>query len=543
MVSFAARLRGCYHSAAAAPGRANGLSCRVSPIFGMGRSSVHCQDDQRELLQAASIPASLQPDPAWDCYNLVLAAAGSDAGGAFAEFRRADPARPGNLSQCLDIPAPSRGAHFVVTAEVRATGAGAAGINIYLYGEDGEGEARKVYQASHPGDGAWHTLTRAFSLPDAAVRRIRVMVVLRSGEAPLAVRGISLRRLPAAAEAPPDLDRLRVSPAFHAAVSDMVDRHPASADPGFRDRLYRSLIGANRKGMRVVGEVNRLLAPTGFSIRGGRFLDLGSGVGGSLAGAKEQGAAWCEGWEINAQKLALSRLNVDTLYGGDSGILIRERSVEEPARIGPGFRPFDLVISGEVLEHVKDIEAAMATLARCIEPARGVAHVTIPNGFALENVLADPHLDLFGITLLDRFEAQPAAAALKRHTHYSAMMGGYHRYGDYVRLFAAAGLAAVPRDPTESSRKAIRACMAALESIRRKRSTLRDDWGGRVDGDTIALLESRLDAYIAEADVRLDQALASAATPGERQRFVQEYATGHLAFIVAHEGSATLGFR
>lgn len=221
-------------------------------------------------------------------------------------------------------------------------------------------------------------------------------------------------------------------------------------------------------------------------------------------------------------------------------IAVRDLNMEDPGATAPPFDPYGLVFCEEVLEHVKDLDAALATLARCIDPDCGAAHVTIPAGFALAHVLRDPHLQLFGISLLDRFEAQPIATALKNHTHYTAMMGAYHPWNAYATFFEHHGLACAPIEPPDTSNRAIRAAASQLAEIRKQRERLADAWSGRVDSATIALLEERVDGYVAHAEFALEQARAAASDAPERRQFVEDYATSHIDLIVAPAGSPVL---
>lgn len=495
--------------------------------------------DHIELLASPSVASALRLGDPWETWNLVVESV-SGPPDAHVVFRRADPARPGNLVQRCATPRLDPGDRVAVTVEMRASGPGAAGLNVYFHPDAAEEAPHQVYQIAHPGDGDWHALTREIPIPDSRPDHLRLMVVLRAGDGPVAVRRLSLRREHAATSPASDLDALHVTPDYHAAVRDMVNRHPASGDPVFRDHLFRSLIGGNRKGIRTAQGIAERLRGAGMDIAGGRFLDLGCGTGGALVGARRLGAAWCEGWEINAEKRALARINLSTLFGDDPAIVVRDLNMEDLAATAPPFEPYGLVFCEEVLEHVKDLDAALATLARCIDPDRGAAHVTIPAGYALAHVLRDPHLQLFGVSLLDRFEAQPIATALKNHTHYAAMMGAYHPWSAYSGFFARHGLACAPMAPLETSNRTIRAAANQLAEIRKQREALVDAWSARVDSAAIALVAERVDGYVARAETALEQARAAGSDAPERRRFIEDYVTPHIDLIVAPAGSPVL---
>ncbi len=490
-----------------------------------------CSD---ELLRSSQVAASLQPSAPWRCDNLRVVEADGGGDHPSARFAVLDPEKNGHLEQvCEALEITGKGT-LSINVALCADDPNRVGVNVYLYFHPTEDRDQKVYQMHHPGDGAWHDLGRDIPVPRRRVYRIRILIVARVGANGFRMGAASLRFVAALEKSlESTLRKNNISSAYHAAVMEMVDRHPSASDPAFRGKLTRYLLGSNRKGMEKVTEVETRLASFGRRVFGCRFLDLGSGSGGSLVGALEAGAAYCEGWEINGEKLALSEINVGTC-GMDVGkVVVRNQSMEAPDSLGSDFQPFDIVFCEEVLEHVKDLDAAVTTLSRCIERERGVGYITMPNGFAFQSVLADPHLELFGIALLNRFEAQPLATALKNHTHYSEMMGAYCHYDDYVARFAVVGLNLAPFEKTGASRKVFKRMSADLDIIRSRRSTLRTDWGAQIGADTLGILEERLDAYLAEATARQKEATGEAATDSVREAFVRDYGQAHFAFLAS----------
>ena len=423
-----------------------------------------------------------------------------------------------------------------VAVRLRAGGGeGRVGVNVYTYADPTDDTNFRVVQLQSQGDGCWEVLTRKIPIGDTPVCRVRLLIVARVGTTFFSVAHASMSLAgPEAVSVSAE-----TSDPYRDAVNAMVDRHPAATDQAFREKFTRYLLGANPKGFRTVTMIEGHLRPLGLSFQGARFLDLGSGTGGALVGALRAGASYCEGWEINQEKLALSAINVHSRGADGEGVVVRNQSVEACEELGDGFVPFDIVFCEEVLEHVKDLPGAITTLARCIDPEKGVGYVTMPNGFALESVMADPHLQLFGITLLDRFEAQPMATALKNHTHYAKMMGAYCHYEDYVAQFGAVGLTLMPLVEPETTGASFEKMSGDLEAIETRRRGLGEQWGDVLEGETLTLLDRRLETYVTKAQARLEAAQVRVATEEEKRAVARDYGQGHFSFLVRHCANKT----
>lgn len=330
----------------------------------------------------------------------------------------------------------------------------------------------------------------------------------------------------------PGPEQFHVSQAYYDAVQAIVAKHPSAGDAAFVDKLVRYYLGTNKKGIRLVGEIGKELESAGLSLRGARFLDLGSGNGGSLVGAFEHGASYCEGWEINDDKLDLSHLNIDTLYEPDGPIRIRKISLDEPLNPDADFQPFDVIFCQEVLEHVKNLEQSVSTLYACLNAERGAAYLSIPNGYSLNNVISDSHLQLFGIGLLERHEAQPLATAIKNHLHYSEMMGTYLHFDEYVSLFRRHGLECAPRPGKDAKIADLEALASKIGRVEQVRETRLHEWREKVDPDTLALLAERTLIYLQEARSRFEQVRSAGPTPPQAVSFLREYDVDVFEFFV-----------
>lgn len=113
--------------------------------------------------------------------------------------------------------------------------------------------------------------------------------------------------------------------------------------------------------------------PHGRAPHGGRFLDVGCGVGNALATARSEGWS-CVGVEISEEAAAVARSRGFEVLVGDA---------EE---VDLGDEEFDLVRCAHTLEHLTDPAHVLAKLARAIKPD-GEIVVVVPNRRSLTSLL------------------------------------------------------------------------------------------------------------------------------------------------------------
>ena len=175
-------------------------------------------------------------------------------------------------------------------------------------------------------------------------------------------------------------------------------------------------------------------------LRDKRVLDVGSGYGGMLISMAEQGAA-VTGIEIDPertrmghQRLAELGLEVPYLEGD-----ICEKSIVQ--KLGQ----FDVVVCQDVLEHVLDPTAVIASLCAMMKPS-GVIYIQVPNKYGIDQLMQDHHYALTGITALSRPQAIEyfTLATGEGTEHYGV---GYER-GEkyYLSAFARNGVQLNPVD-------------------------------------------------------------------------------------------------
>jgi 2-polyprenyl-3-methyl-5-hydroxy-6-metoxy-1,4-benzoquinol methylase len=130
-----------------------------------------------------------------------------------------------------------------------------------------------------------------------------------------------------------------------------------------------------------------------------RYLDVGCGYGGFLVAFAKFGMEVC-GIEIDQQRIQFAEANCldhDLKDCVLTGNILDETLV---ARLGG----FDVITCVDVIEHVLDVPKALLHITELLNHG-GILMLEIPNKNSLGFVVRDGHLELFGITLLDRNDA------------------------------------------------------------------------------------------------------------------------------------------
>jgi 2-polyprenyl-3-methyl-5-hydroxy-6-metoxy-1,4-benzoquinol methylase len=163
----------------------------------------------------------------------------------------------------------------------------------------------------------------------------------------------------------------------------------------------------------------------------GRYLDVGSGYGGTLVQFHKRGLD-VYGVEVNLDYVNLARANVRDLGLTDRvfhGSILDRALVESLGK-------FDVITCIDVIEHVGDAQQALRHMTSMLNPG-GLLMMEIPNKDSLPFVIKDGHFSLFGITQLRRPQAE---AFYKRFSDipYDGM-GEYHPLSLYKRTLEANG--------------------------------------------------------------------------------------------------------
>lgn len=167
--------------------------------------------------------------------------------------------------------------------------------------------------------------------------------------------------------------------------------------------------------------------------RRGRYLDVGTGYGGTLITFRQQGFD-VHGVEIVESLARLARANLRD--AGLDDVVLQGSIVDEAlvARLGPG--RFDLITCIDVIEHVSDPWKALRHMVSLLAPG-GLLLLEIPNKDSLSFVVKDGHFGLFGITQLPRRRAEAYYARFFREPYDG--MGEYFPLSSYLLALEAAG--------------------------------------------------------------------------------------------------------
>jgi 2-polyprenyl-3-methyl-5-hydroxy-6-metoxy-1,4-benzoquinol methylase len=161
-----------------------------------------------------------------------------------------------------------------------------------------------------------------------------------------------------------------------------------------------------------------------------RYLDIGCGTGGCLVAAHRRGLE-VRGIEIDPSRIALGEANC--LDVGLQGC-IQQADILDEAQVSQ-LGKFDVITMLSVLEHVLDVPKTLENVTRMLNPG-GILFMEIPNRECLSFVGADPHYNLFGITLLEPVDAM-AYQKIFITTEYE--VGDYYPLSFYLQRLERAG--------------------------------------------------------------------------------------------------------
>lgn len=175
-----------------------------------------------------------------------------------------------------------------------------------------------------------------------------------------------------------------------------------------------------------------------------RVLDLGCGNGLDAINLARSGA-FVTGVEVVPDLIEIARLRAR-----NEQIDVKFSDLNQ--RDGWDYpQYYDAVIVIDVLEHIEKPIQVIETCYRVLRPG-GIVIFTTPNRWAVQNILADPHWRLFGVTLLPRWLSQFYIVSI-RHVLREYDMTEFVGLPALRRLLDAQGLARVEDSVTETQAK------------------------------------------------------------------------------------------
>lgn len=178
--------------------------------------------------------------------------------------------------------------------------------------------------------------------------------------------------------------------------------------------------------------VSHLLQRT--PLRGRKILDVGCGYGGLLIALAEQGAD-VTGIEIDSQRATIGRKRI-----ADLGLSIDYR-LDDLCRLGVehDLGKFDVVVAQDVIEHVLDPAITIQALSNILNPG-GLIYILVGNKFSPDQLLADHHYRLAGITMLARAQAREYFHLVQKNPKANYDIGYWRSEGYYRRMFGRFGV-------------------------------------------------------------------------------------------------------
>jgi 2-polyprenyl-3-methyl-5-hydroxy-6-metoxy-1,4-benzoquinol methylase len=245
-------------------------------------------------------------------------------------------------------------------------------------------------------------------------------------------------------------------------------------------------LGTNLRGAEAVRRLAALKP-----VAGARALDVGCAYGGvSVAFAAAGGEA--VGIDLDENLLGFAARNVADRR---ARVTLAQVDVTDRARVRALGR-FDFVTCSDVIEHVADVPATVASLAGALAPG-GLLHLQVPNGEAAALVLADGHFGAFAITLLERDAALRYFAEKRFGGAYD--VHSYLPLDAYLAMLAEHGVrprgAALQNVPHDLEGARVRVARLVDDVARRREEALGD---GALSPETRRALDESVVRYLTE---------------------------------------------
>jgi SAM-dependent methyltransferase len=216
---------------------------------------------------------------------------------------------------------------------------------------------------------------------------------------------------------------------------------PDSFEEPIGDYWIQYILDTNKRGQFVASKLSDFLD----SLDSKRHLDIGSGYGGTCIAVAMAGAV-SEGVELDPTLIELAQANLADQPEGLQ-VTFHQGDILDTATCS-SLSLYHVITCDNVIEHVVDPERLAFVISGLLEEG-GIAYITIPNGYSIDQVLRDSHYKQFAITLLE--------PAMAREYHDIAIGYGvydvwyYLTFQQYTTIFTRYGLIPSLINPLDTS--------------------------------------------------------------------------------------------
>jgi 2-polyprenyl-3-methyl-5-hydroxy-6-metoxy-1,4-benzoquinol methylase len=188
-------------------------------------------------------------------------------------------------------------------------------------------------------------------------------------------------------------------------------------------------LSTNQRGHQVVNKLKEF-SP---SLEGKRHLDIGCGYGGVCISAALAGAPPV-GVEDDPRIFEFALQNQKDFP--DASVTFQQADIMDLQQVR-ALGKFDVITCDNVIEHVAIPERLIYHL-RLLLAEDGFAYLTIPNAFSIGQVRKDCHYGLWGVSLLDPWDAARYLKHVIENQAYDVSL--YYPYDQYHAFFEKYGL-------------------------------------------------------------------------------------------------------
>jgi 2-polyprenyl-3-methyl-5-hydroxy-6-metoxy-1,4-benzoquinol methylase len=271
---------------------------------------------------------------------------------------------------------------------------------------------------------------------------------------------------------------------FYQAVLDYNERN--KGHPQYELWLNYAL-STNQRGQYTVDKLLRL----SFSLKGKRLLDIGSGYGGTCIAAAQAGAN-STGIEIDSKLLELADLNKqDNPHLPTTFYQMDVLDWDQVKTLGK----FELITCDNVIEHVAVPEQLITNISLLLRKG-GLAYITIPNAFSINQVRSDCHYGLFGISLLDPWDAAVYLEHALGESSYDVSV--YYHLEQYIGFFEKYDLEPLLINALPTGKDSVAGLQAQVDKLKKDFSAILGT--GQVPESIVPKLKKVFTLYICQIE-------------------------------------------